>query len=198
MGMYSDNPWLEQKIQKQLAFQQAMQGGSGIQGSLDDLRNLVNGDQFFYSRLPSIVHDLRNGDMTYFNREFGTSGNRDQVMEMAQRYSYLLDNGYTNADIMGNIYGMDGSSWSSWDTNPPEKTSHGEYVDPSKDPDGLTPSGPNGNASNGNGPSLKWDSSNIGRSGSAWGPRNQNRLFSPENEAMRKVIGDNLEKKLFG
>ena len=61
MGMYSDNPWLEQKIQKQLAFQQAMQGGSGIQGSLDDLKGLVNGDQFFYSRLPSIVHDLRNG-----------------------------------------------------------------------------------------------------------------------------------------
>jgi hypothetical protein len=193
MGMYSDNPWLEQKIQKQLAFQQSMQGGSGIQGSLDDLKSVVNGDQFFYSRLPGIVNDLRNGDMSYFNQEFGTSGNRDQVMEMAQRYSYLLDNGYTNADIMGNLYGTDGSSWASWDEDGPKTNMSGHPV-----------GGSNGNQSNQPDPQdrtlLSWNNSDIGKAGSAWGSRNQNqnRLFSPENEAMRKAIGDNLEKKLFG
>lgn len=50
----------------------------------------------------------------------------------------------------------------------------------------------------GNGGGLSWDSS-VGQAGSAWGPKEDSpRLFSEENEQMRKAIGEHLEKKLFG
>ena len=45
------------------------------------------------------------------------------------------------------------------------------------------------------GGTISWDSS-VGQAGSAWGPSEDSpRLFSEENEQMRKAIGENLEKK---
>lgn len=213
MGMYSDNPWLDEKIKAQVEFQNLMQNGGGS-GSLDDLKGLVNGDQFFYSRLPFMVNDIRNGDYHFLNTNWATDPDIGRVRNMISTYSSLLDRGYTNAEIMGHIYGMDGSSWSSWDTNPPDKTSTGEYINPSNDPDGNTPSNPNPNGGGNNG-GFTWGT--AGQSGKAWGARrpqdapyvadqfppqaaqqsNQNRLFSPENEQMRKIVADNLKKKLF-
>jgi len=55
-----------------------------------------------------------------------------------------------------------------------------------------------GSASNTPQGGLSWDSS-VGQAGSAWGPKEDSpRLFSEENEQMRKAIGEHLEKKLFG
>lgn len=215
---YHDNPWLNEKIKAQVEFQNLMQNGGGS-GSLDDLKGLVNGDQFFYARLPSMVNDVRNGDYFFLNQNWATDPDIGRVRNMISTYSSLLDNGYTNAEIMGHLYDMDGSSWSSWDTNPPDKTSTGEYINPADDPDGNTPSNPTGpGGSNPNPGGFSWGT--AGQSGSAWGKRrpqdapyvadqfpqqdtmgpqpNQNRLFSPENEQMRKIVADNLKNRLFG
>ena len=55
---------------------------------------------------------------------------------------------------------------------------------------GTTPNTPQGD--------IGWDNS-VGQSGSAWGSSESSpRLFSEENEQMRKAIGEHLEKRLFG
>ena len=172
---WSENPWLEKKIQERVDFREGIEQGMANSGkggaSLDDIKALVNGDDFFRGRLPMMANDVRNGDYTYMTQNYATSG--DNARDIVSAYSSLLDSGHTNAEIMSHIYGGDGSDYSSWDTNPPNKTSHGEYVNPEDDPDGVTPNGPNGNQG-GNSGGYQWDGSNIGQSGSAWGPKNVN------------------------
>jgi hypothetical protein len=174
----TDSPWLQQKQQAQIAFQEEMEalsnGGEGGGGSLDDLKQTINGDDFFRARLPFMVNDVRNGDYTYLNQNFGTSSDLGRVKDIISQYSSLLNSGHSNAEIMSHLYGGDGSDYASWDTDPPNRTSTGEYINPEDDPDGMTPAGPNQHYNGGNNTnagSVAWNGAGIGQSGGAWGPR---------------------------
>ena len=176
----TDNPWLQQKLQERIAFQREMEalssGGEGGGGNLDDLKQTIDGDEFFRARLPFMVNDVRNGDYTYLNQNFGTSSDLGRVKDIISQYSSLLNSGHSNAEIMSHLYGGDGSDYASWDTDPPDRTSTGEYINPEDDPDGMTPTGPNqhynggndgGNSTNAG--SVAWNGAGIGQSGGAWG-----------------------------
>ncbi len=194
MSDYSHLPqWLQDKIQ----FQQNLTNwGQYSDGTLDELKGLLGGDQFFYARLPGIANDLANGNTTYFQQEFGLNGDRaNKASEIANRYNALLNNGYSNAQIMGALYEMDGSSWADWDNQDHTNTTM------------------NGGTDGGGQESGGWNGDNVGQSGSAWGPQGMTNteglrtsrygnsphgLFSPENEQMRKVVGQHLKDKLFG
>ena len=96
---------------------------------------------------------------------------------------------------MGALYDMDGSSWADWDNQDHSNTTMNG---------GTNSSGTDG----GNQSVFNWNGANTGQSGSAWGSRdkqqdapresNQSRLFSSENEQMRKIVGQHLKDKLFG
>jgi hypothetical protein len=178
----TDSPWLQKKLQERIAFRNEMEalsnGGGGGGGSLDDLKQTIAGDEFFRARLPFMVNDVRNGDFTFLNQNYATSGDRGRVQNIISQYSSLLNSGHTNAEIMSHLYGGDGSDYASWDTDPPDRTSSGEYINPEDDPDGMTPSGPNqhynggnngGNDTNAGG--ATWNGGGVGQSGSAWGSR---------------------------
>ena len=201
MSDYSHLPqWLQDKIQ----FQQNLTNwGQYSDGSIDDLKSLVGGDRFFYARLPGIANELANGNTTYLGQEFGLSGDRaNRASEIANRYNALLNNGYSNAQIMGALYDMDGSSWADWDNQDHSNTTM----------NGGTNSGDN-EPDPQDGTLINWNGSNTGQSGSAWGPQGMTNteglrasrygnspygLFSPENEQMRKIVSQNLKDKLFG
>lgn len=187
----TDNPWLQQKLKERKAFQEEMEalsnGGGGGGGSLDDLKQTINGDEFFRARLPSMVHDVMNGDYWYMTQNYATSGDVGRVRDIISQYSSLLNAGHSNAEIMSHLYGGDGSDYASWDTDPPDRTSHGEYVNPEDDPDGMTPTGPNqhyngGNNTNAGG--VTWNGAGIGQSGGAWGSG----ATPPAQEAQRGML----------
>ena len=210
MSDYSHLPqWLQDKIQ----FQQNLTNwGRYSDGTLDELKGLLGGDSFFYARLPAIANDLANGNTTYFGQEFGLNGDRaNRASEIANRYNALLNNGYSNAQIMGALYDMDGSSWADWDNQDHSNTTM----------NGGTNSGGTDDGGTEDEEIFNWNGNNIGQSGSAWGsgrrpqdapyvadqfpqqdtmgPQpNQSRLFSSENEEMRKILGQHLKDKLFG
>jgi len=95
--------------------------------SINNLKNLINGDDFFRARLPWMANDVRNGDNFYMRQNYATSGDKDRAWSIVNSYNSLLDRGHTNAEIMGAIYGNP-ESYASWDNNPPTKTSTGEPI----------------------------------------------------------------------
>lgn len=82
-------------------------------GSLDDFTAALGQDPFFAARLPHYARDVMNGDTLQYNMEFNpSSGNTARGHELTNRYIALLNQGYTDQEIMGAGYGNDGSSWS--------------------------------------------------------------------------------------
>lgn len=82
-------------------------------GSLDDFIAALGQDPFFAARLPHYARDVMNGDTLQYNMEFNpSSGNTARGHELTNRYIALLNQGYTDQEIMGAGYGNDGSSWS--------------------------------------------------------------------------------------
>ena len=87
--------------------------------SLDDFVSALNGDDWFYSRLARYANDIRNGDeygTMQYNHQFNpSSGATARGHELTNRYIALLNQGYSNAEIMGAGYGNDGSFWAGFD-----------------------------------------------------------------------------------
>lgn len=82
-------------------------------GTLEDFTSALNQDPFFAARLPHYARDVMNGDTLQYNQEFtASSGNTARGHELTNRYIALLNQGYTDQEIMGAGYGNDGSSWS--------------------------------------------------------------------------------------
>ena len=82
-------------------------------GTLEDFTSVLNQDPFFAARLPHYARDVMNGDTLQYNQEFtASSGNTARGHELTNRYIALLNQGYTDQEIMGAGYGNDGSSWS--------------------------------------------------------------------------------------
>lgn len=82
-------------------------------GTLEDFTSALNQDPFFAARLPNYARDVMNGDTYGYNMEFQQSnGNTAKGHELTNRYIALLNQGYTDQEIMGAGYGNDGSSWS--------------------------------------------------------------------------------------
>jgi hypothetical protein len=82
-------------------------------GSLEDFTSVLGQDPFFAARLPHYARDVMNGDTFNYNMEFNpSSGNTARGHEITNRYIALLNQGYTDQEIMGAGYGNDGSSWS--------------------------------------------------------------------------------------
>lgn len=85
-------------------------------GSLEDFANALNRDRWFWSRLPRYAHNVMSGDTSQYNFQFDpSSGNTARGHELTNRYIALLNQGYTNQQIMGAGYGNDGRHWASWD-----------------------------------------------------------------------------------
>lgn len=135
---------------------------------------------------------------------YTSSSNQDNRAKMYARNNAIEDmyrRGYSWNQISSHLAGEtnaleNGPDWADYNSRRDSGIADDYFFDvPDAIKNGYTPSA-------GQNPQdktlLNWNNSNIGQAGSAWGPRNQNRLFSPENEMMRKMIGDNLEKKLFG
>ena len=82
-------------------------------GTLEDFTSALNQDPFFAARLPNYARDVMNGDTYGYNMEFQLSNaNTAKGHELTNRYIALLNQGYTDQEIMGAGYGNDGSSWS--------------------------------------------------------------------------------------
>ena len=85
-------------------------------GTLEDFTSALNQDPFFAARLPHYAHDVMNGDTLQYNQEFtASSGATARGHELTNRYIALLNQGYTDQEIMGAGYGNDGSSWANVD-----------------------------------------------------------------------------------
>lgn len=95
--------------------------------SIKNLKNLINGDDFFRARLPWMANDVRHGDNFFMRQNYATSGDKDRAWSIVNSYNSLLDRGHTNAEIMGAIYGNP-ESYADWDINPPTKTSNGQPI----------------------------------------------------------------------
>lgn len=118
----------------------------------------------------------------------------------------LARRGYSQAQLNAHLEGSrnilnEDPDWADYDR---WRNEHGVssnwFINAPNSLTGWTQAGNSGDAwGSGSGPSTIGGDNGIGNSGSAWGPSGsqQNRLFSAENEQMRKVVADNLKKKLF-
>ena len=89
-------------------------------GTLEDFTSALNQDPFFAARLPNYARDVMNGDTYGYNMEFQQSNaNTAKGHELTNRYIALLNQGYTDQEIMGAGYGNDGSSWSELESAKP-------------------------------------------------------------------------------
>ena len=89
-------------------------------GTLEDFTSALNQDPFFAARLPHYARDVMNGDTYGYNLEFTpSSGATARGHELTNRYIALLNQGYTDQEIMGAGYGNDGSSWSGMEAAKP-------------------------------------------------------------------------------
>lgn len=181
-------------------------------GTLQDLAALVKGDSWWDGRLHHMANEVGQGDDSWFIREFLGRGNRDQAKEMVNRFLGLKDQGYSDQDIMRGIYGQNwGVLNPNWmDTDNPDNlagapsfddrygpaTSQGPVKQPSNKPANKPNTNPGGSPPNaGIVPAER--KKRLGTWGSGYTDGGYS-LFSEENQAMRKVIGDQLEKKLLG
>lgn len=166
-------------------------------GSLEEFASLLNKDHWYWGRLAGYANNIMNGDeysIMQFNHQFNpSSANSARGQELTNRYIALLNQGYTNQEIMGAGYGNDGHYWASWDKQ--DTNSGGNNT--------------GGGSTGGN------DGSNTG-GGMLGGPINHQprrerkgtwgsgykdggySLLGEENQAMRQAIGEQLEKKLLG
>ena len=150
-------------------------------GSLEDFAGALNGDNWFRARLPGYARDVMNGDTFQYNMEFGpTSGHSAKGHELTNRYIALLNQGYTNQQIMGAGYGDDGSSYASWDEK--QTNSGGNNTGGGMLGGPITP---------------KPREERKGTWGSGYKDGGYG-LLGEENQAMRRAIGEQLEKKLLG
>lgn len=87
--------------------------------TLEDFTSALNQDPFFAARLPHYARDVMNGDTYGYNMEFQLSNaNTAKGHELTNRYIALLNQGYTDQEIMGAGYGNDGSSYANVDNTP--------------------------------------------------------------------------------
>ena len=97
--------------------------------SLEDFTNVLNADPWYAARLAGYANDVANNDyhgMMQYNLEFTpSSGATARGHELTNRYIALMNQGYTNQEIMGAAYGNDGSSWAEWDTAPLAESGEG-------------------------------------------------------------------------
>lgn len=81
-------------------------------GTLDELKGLLGGDGWYYSRLASYANDVMGGDTMQYNFQFNpSSGATARGHELTNRYIALKMQGMKDSDIMGALYGTDGSLW---------------------------------------------------------------------------------------
>jgi hypothetical protein len=74
--------------------------------------------------------------MMQYNLEFTpSSGATARGHELTNRYIALMNQGYTNQEIMGAAYGNDGSSWAAWDMG---ESDGGRIANPEDNPGGPT------------------------------------------------------------
>ena len=85
--------------------------------SLEDFTGVLGADPWYNARLAGYANRVKDGDILEYNLEFSpSSGATARGHELTNRYIALLNQGYTNQEIMGAGYGNDGSSWAEWDT----------------------------------------------------------------------------------
>lgn len=81
-------------------------------GTLDELKGLLGGDDWYYARLANYANDVMGGDTLQYNYQFNpTSGRTPLGHELTNRYIALKMQGMKDSDIMGALYGTDGSLW---------------------------------------------------------------------------------------
>ena len=195
-------------------------------GKLDDLAALVNGDNFWDVRLHKHANEVRDGNSQWWLRNFSAGDRGYKATEILNRFLGLQDQGYSDEAIMRGIYGENwGKLNPNWmDTGNPDNFAGGSPTfqssgSPPANSGGSSPANSGGSPPNagivpgqrgerlgtwGSGFSDGGYSVSDARSlmsddtGFFGGGSGSLRMFSEENQAMRKLIGDHLEKKLLG